>query len=57
MQDARRERVLYPLSIHELLSKRELDCQINSSAYECIMLGNAKLPEIMKPYQAYRKEN
>lgn len=36
------------LSIQEHLSKRELDRQINSSAYERIMLGNAKLPETMK---------
>ena len=36
------------LCIREHYSKRELDRQINSSAYERIMLGNAKLPETMK---------
>jgi predicted nuclease of restriction endonuclease-like (RecB) superfamily len=36
------------LCIREHYSKRELDRQINSSVYERIMLGNAKLPETMK---------
>ncbi|HEY3370702.1 MAG TPA: PDDEXK nuclease domain-containing protein, partial [Prolixibacteraceae bacterium] len=43
------ERVFYiQLCIREHYSKRELDRQINSSAFERIMLGNAKLPETMK---------
>lgn len=36
------------LCIREHYSKRELDRQINSSAFERVMLGNAKLPENMK---------
>ena len=36
------------LCIRDHYSKRELDRQINSSAYERIMLGNAKLSETMK---------
>lgn len=36
------------LCIREHYSKRELDRQINSSAYERNLLGNAKLPETMK---------
>ena len=36
------------LCIREHYSKRELDRQINSSAFERVMLGNAKLPETIK---------
>lgn len=36
------------LSIREHYSKRELDRQINSSTYERVMIGNAKLPESIR---------
>jgi predicted nuclease of restriction endonuclease-like (RecB) superfamily len=36
------------LCIREHYSKRELDRQINSSAFERIMIGNAKLPESIR---------
>jgi len=36
------------LCIREHYSKRELDRQINSSAFERVMLGNAKLPESIR---------
>ncbi len=36
------------ISIREHYSKRELDRQINSSAFERIMIGNAKLPDSIK---------
>jgi len=36
------------LCIKERLSKRELERQINSSYYERVMIGNAKLPEVYK---------
>jgi len=36
------------LCIREHYSKRELDRQINSSAFERVMIGNAKLPESIR---------
>lgn len=43
------EREFYlKLSIREHYSKRELDRQINSSAFERTMIGNAKLPESIR---------
>lgn len=43
------EREFYlKLCLREHFSKRELDRQINSSAFERTMLGNAKLPESIK---------
>jgi len=43
------EREFYlKLSIQEHYSKRELERQISSSAFERVMLGNAKLPESIK---------
>lgn len=43
------EREFYiSLCIREHYSKRELDRQINSSVFERVMLGNAKLPESIK---------
>lgn len=43
------EREFYlKLSIQEHYSKRELDRQISSSAFERVMLGNAKLPKNIK---------
>lgn len=43
------EREFYlKLSIQEHYSKRELDRQISSSAFERVMLGNAKLPKSIK---------
>ena len=43
------EREFYlKLCIREHYSKRELDRQINSSAFERTMIGNAKLPESIK---------
>jgi predicted nuclease of restriction endonuclease-like (RecB) superfamily len=43
------EREFYiQLCIREHYSKRELDRQINSSSFERVMIGNAKLPKTMK---------
>ncbi len=45
----REEREFYiKMCIREHYSKRELDRQINSSAFERTMIGNAKLPESIK---------